>query len=302
MSAKDQMEPFALAENSLVLPQDSRTVAEPSALNDRSGPVQSALVQSALIDHSTLIHQPDPVQGPVVETLEGFAVPPLPTLPPPTQADNLPPYVWTLIPNIRKLSKKWDQDLWLCRVKGTLHTLGIKDVISKYLDRPDESHPSYQNWKRWSQRVDRWLFTNVGEKIRFRLQQINPPLEFADVTMEHILRLEPNEDDRMSIEVFNMWNMRRHDYDSAAEYVEAWSDQVQHCRRLDIGIGYYVATKVMLDELDEEYPVITTFVNREIREQDQTAHVMDWVNFSTIVNGMMGCILAKENPCRTPLE
>src|SRR3954470_12164693 len=114
MSAKDQMEPFALAEASLALPQVSRTVAEPSALNDRSGP---------------LIHQPDPVEGPVVGTVEGFDVPPLPTLPPPTQADNLPPYAWTLIPNIRKLSKKWDQDLWLCRVKGTLHTLGIKDVI-----------------------------------------------------------------------------------------------------------------------------------------------------------------------------
>jgi hypothetical protein len=58
----------------------------------------------------------------------------------------------------------------------------------------------------------------------------------------------------------------------------------------------------MLNELDEEYPVITTFVNQEIREQDQAAHVMDWGNFSTIVNGMMGSILAKENPCFTLLE
>jgi hypothetical protein len=214
----------------------------------------------------------------------------------PTQADNLPPYVWKHIPNVRPLSAKFKSIYWLHVVQGHLANLGIKDVIDKLIDRPDESHPKYNDWVRWSQRVDRWLFSNVGEKIKNRLQKAVPPLEYADMTMEQILLLEPNADDRMNIEALDLWNMHRTNYATAFEYVEAWNDQVQHCRRLDIGIGYYLATKIMMQELSIEYPVVTAFVHNEMREQDKAAHKMDEKSFAVVVDGMRGVALRREYP------
>ncbi|KAJ5306720.1 hypothetical protein PENANT_c003G02646 [Penicillium antarcticum] len=324
MSTWDQTNPpFILRDDEVppVLPEDpipmlaDLHLAPLPAPNNAFGEDHPPSVNDAQINHSALashLASSNDSLTPILVDLYGVPLPAqatqnpdyivasLPT--PPTQADRLPSYYKVTIPNMRKLSKKWDQEYWLCRVIGILDKIGIKDVIDQRLDRPEQSHPLYQDWVRWSQKVERWLYGTVGPKILHNLQKISHSLVFADETMYHILRLEPNEDDRMTVEVLDLWDIHRGNYDTASEYIEVWGAQVQHCRRLGIGMANYMAVKIMIRELEDEFPVITAFVKDKIRLEDENAHQMSDENFGVIVEGLLGTALGVEIPCVTSAE
>ncbi|KAJ5766335.1 uncharacterized protein N7511_003951 [Penicillium nucicola] len=218
-----------------------------------------------------------------------------------TQADHLPYFVWTKIPKVRKLTKDRGQEPWTTDVTNVLFKLKILDVIDNTLPHPDESHHHYKDWIKWSRLVKKWTYRVIGPEIMPHFENFAEDLQFADETVALAVALsvkptpiDRSQDDRMTKEVYSLWDMKRHDYTDVSDYIENWNAQVQHCRRIGLGIPNYVAAKILLRELDDDFPLLTTCINTQIREQDAHAHKMTHGQLCDIVEAFRAAALSRE--------
>ncbi|KAJ5780801.1 Amino acid/polyamine transporter I [Penicillium paradoxum] len=205
-----------------------------------------------------------------------------------TQADSLPGFKNITIPNVKKLQQISHLRYWQNVIMVALDCRGLGPLISKALARPTPDHSRYEDWNKWSILVGKWLVKNLDDQFAVPLKAIHPDLAFADETYTAITTMDfSNGEDQMSKELMKLWTMRRSQYSTIGSYVDAWREQVVTCFKLNLGLSWYAATKLMLMELKDEIPVLCNFINYQIRDHSESPGVMDINQFNAITNGIL---------------
>jgi hypothetical protein len=218
--------------------------------------------------------------------------PPVPSGP--TQADRLPEFRHIIIPPIKRLSNANDIYHWGSCIQISLCARNLSDLTSSTVPRPDENHPMYNNWAKWSRFVCKWLVQNVDENFTSYYKKDQTRLEFADTTYQVIQSLDMNqkkssEVSSITTELLKLWNMRRCQFRGVDQYVDAWRDQVIICQRLTVGFSYLSATKIMLHEVEWDLPVLATFIDLQLQEYDNVDQMI-YNQFNSIVRGIIGAV------------
>lgn len=206
-----------------------------------------------------------------------------------TQADNLPEFDESVIPNIKKLSNVHDLYLWGTCIQLSLGKRRLADLTSTIL-RPDEDHPKYNNWVKWSRVVSKWLIENVEESHAISLKAIQPALEFADTTYIAIQELDISKtynEDMKAVHLFHLWSLRRHQFRGIDDFVDAWSEQVIRCHTLNITFNFLSATAMMLHEMEADMPILVKFIREQVENEFAGQKHMSYWEFKSIVCGII---------------
>lgn len=205
-----------------------------------------------------------------------------------TQADYLPGFKNITIPNIKKLGKIEHLRYWQNVIRVALDCRGLGSLISKTIPRPTATHLRYNDWFQWSILVGKWLVKSLEQQFAEPIKALRPEVLLADEIWLRITTMDLyNGEDRRSKELLKLWAMRRDQYDTIGNYIVAWREQVVTCFHLNLGLGWYAATKLMLEEIKHEFPVICNSINHQIRHKGPDAELMDIDRFNEIVNGIL---------------
>ncbi|KAJ5361280.1 hypothetical protein N7541_002124 [Penicillium brevicompactum] len=165
-------------------------------------------------------------------------------------------------------------ETWKRDVKQVLASLGIHQVLRYDIRRPKHSDPSRATWRLWSARAARWMTESLEPET---CTQITIGLDGVDwTTKADNLFLEINKSIKVENKFsdvdreFNKWDsMRRADFASAIQYLQASQAQLDKLNDYKLRLPPFVCLSRILNELEYELPQIALI--REILESNNSA-------------------------------
>lgn len=85
----------------------------------------------------------------------------------------------------------------------------------------------------------------------------------------------------------DLFAMRRSDFTTAAEYIEAWQYQNCICTSLKVGVTPYMATVFMFNQLEKELPKTVGFLHGQLAMKAGDAVNMDKREFLDVCNKLL---------------
>lgn len=189
-----------------------------------------------------------------------------------TQLDLLPREIQVLnIDNVATLESATDLEPWKVSIRYLLRLNRCHNLIRADLPRPSREEDGYTAWKYYSIVVAGWLYGQVSDSIKRRLDNSGVTKGddmFADVVMETIERVVLEEDGRLgslSVRISTFWALNRSQYNSASDFIFDVQMQMQVFHVLKVPIPWIVALVRILQQLEEELPMVK-LMKEELRD------------------------------------
>ncbi|KAJ5174779.1 uncharacterized protein N7482_000656 [Penicillium canariense] len=209
-------------------------------------------------------------------------------LPPATQADDLPEPTTVTISGVPKFSLTSNITIWGYRVKNSLKPLMLGNLIDPSKPRPASPRPILLRWRFWSLTVREWLFDQLDDQIIDLINNLPAEPTYADDLWREINKLQLGDPEEYANKATcDLFTMRRSDFTTAAEYIEAWQYQNGICTGLKVGVTPYMSTVFMFNQLEEELPRTVGFLHGQLAMKAGDAVNMDKREFIDLCNKLL---------------
>lgn len=174
---------------------------------------------------------------------------------------------------------------WQSQVKESLKSLKLESLIDTAIPRPIFPSPFLLDWAFWSLAVREWLFIQLdGQTVQLIKGLPTQPIFADDLWKEiHNLQLKDPEE-HANKATRDLFTMRRSDFTTVSEYIEAWQNQNDICKGLRVGITPYMATVLMLSQLEEELSEAVSILHGQLATKPGGAVNMRNCQFHHICN------------------
>ncbi|KAJ6190888.1 hypothetical protein N7519_000909 [Penicillium mononematosum] len=206
---------------------------------------------------------------------------------PATQADDLPEPIKVTILDVPKFFLDSNITRWGSRVKNSLKPRMLENLIDPSRPRPASPQPMLR-WRFWSFTVHGWLFNQLDDQIIDLINNLPTESTYADDLWIEIHKLpvgDPEEHAKKA--TCDLFTIRRSGFTTAVEYIEAWQYQNSICAGLKVGITPYMATVVMLHQLEEELPKTVGFLHGRLSMKAGDAVNMDKREFLDLCDTLL---------------
>lgn len=173
------------------------------------------------------------------------------------------------IQNVGTLENAAGLEAWKLTVRLVLRSHRCHNLIRTDLPRPTQEDKGYQTWEHHSRAVALWLYFQVSNAIKCRLdiRKVTKGDAFADVVMEKIEKIvvggNPVEDIFVKLNIF--WSIDRKKYPSVSNFIIDFLAEMQIFHDSKVPIPWIVALERMLQQLKDELP-IAVLMQQELKD------------------------------------
>ena len=182
------------------------------------------------------------------------------------QGHGLPAIAMTKFQKVRTLEHNdTDPSAWRQALVYQLTPFRLEWLLDSDIPRPPKTHASFERWQYWSRLVASWMYNQVDKTLQTKLRNLTQIPKYADKMCDELMSMTQGSV-RMqtaSIELEKFDKMKRSDYNSASEYIEAYQRQYHVLARFKIALHPAHALSRVLPNLELEVKKVQ-FIREEV--------------------------------------
>jgi hypothetical protein len=176
----------------------------------------------------------------------------------PTQAADLTAQIDEKLDATIRLKGRENYDIWTTFIIGILELYRLDKLIDSSLPRPQLNDPKYDIWYRCSITIKNWIMVHTEHDIIEKVQTSGKPFRYADEIWDTLKNVVKGSGTNLR---YTTWRdatfCKRDNYGTISQFITAFKRLVRDSNQMDMVITPYMATIILLQELEAELPVWT---------------------------------------------
>lgn len=160
---------------------------------------------------------------------------------------------------------------WVKKAATELLTQGLHRLIDIRVPRPKRGDPNADVWLRLSRQVKIWLESGIAGKLVRKIEASGRRVELADEFLDQARRVFQGGLVNTDMDkVVAFFAIKRSSFPNAIQFVNYFRDEFTLLQDQEIDVSPYIATFVLLDQLDPDHRHLVTSIITDVNTEVAT--------------------------------